>query len=203
MTAQYNVPLGYAQCRYVFSVSGLTDAMGFTLGVFSSSLTPSEVAEACHAAFLEDIWTFGTAAATSWTWQGVQLTTQLQGGPDLVAFGGPSQGTIANPTCPPNCCMLVRKNTALGGRKNRGRIFFPAAMVFEVSVDAAGFQSEGTIDVFNTQFLNFYDQLVLNDVHPQLYHQYDPALGELPEVPTPITSFSVQPQLATQRLRMR
>jgi hypothetical protein len=99
--------------------------------------------------------------------------------------------------------MLVRKNTALGGRKNRGRVYVPAGVLPEVGSNQAGFIDVADVAAWQGRWDDWFDAIVAADYNPYLYHQYDPDLGELPEVPTAITAFAVQPQIATQRLRMR
>lgn len=203
MTAQYNVPLGYAQARFVFTCAGLVDPMGCTLGVVQVNANPANAAGDINQAFVENILMFSTLMAEGWTYLGTDLTTQLQGGPSMDHVGVPLSGTIPSATPPPNCALLIRKVTALGGRKNRGRMFMPPATTYETQVDNAGFFAGATVTALQERWTNFFDALVAAGHTPYLFHQYDPDLGELPEIPTEITSLSVQSQLATQRLRMR
>jgi len=203
MTAQYNVPGGYSQCRFIWSCVGLTDPMGTTLGVFSAEGDKAAMAADISVAFISTILAAGGNMGTDWTYNGLELTTSDVGGPTVDQATASLAGTLPNPTVVANTATLVRKNTALGGRKNRGRLFIPPYGLFESEVNSAGFLNAGTITAVTGMWNAFLAALAVQSITPYLYHQYDPDLAELPEVPTEIISFACQPQVATQRLRMR
>lgn len=107
-------------------------------------------------------------------------------------------GSISD-ACPPvNCSLLVNKATALGGRRYRGRMFVPPCGVNEGAVDSIGTISGSTLTSNISQWSSFYDDLVADNIIPHLFHQ-----GGGAPVPTPITAFTVQALMATQRRRMR
>lgn len=107
-------------------------------------------------------------------------------------------GTVSDACPPSNCSMLITKTTALGGRRYRGRMFIPPAEINEGAVDSVGVVSGSTLTAFASHWDTFYDALVSDNCIPHLFHQ-----GAGAPVPTPITSFTAQSQLATQRRRMR
>lgn len=203
MTLQYNVPGGYAQWRTTFSVDGLTDPMGFTMGVFSSTLAYDLVNTNVAIKFRDEVLEAGALMGTHWRWLGSSLTWIAPGGPITYESPASMSGTAAVETVPPNSAVLVRKQTALGGRRNRGRLFMPPCTTYETQVDSAGFMAGATVAAVNIRWEDWRTTCEAIDCFFYLYHQYDPDLGELPEVPTQITGLAVQPQLATQRNRMR
>jgi hypothetical protein len=118
---------------------------------------------------------------------------------DLVAqFVSHTQGTVSDSPITSNCALLVRKNTALGGRRNRGRFFAPPSLLNEGAVDPSGNISSGPLASLQTLWTNFFNLLATADLEPQLFHQ-----GSSPPAPTPVTSFTVDSLIATQRRRMR
>ncbi len=101
---------------------------------------------------------------------------------------------------PQNTSVLVKKITNRGGRRGRGRMFFPyltpATTVSEIGVLAAGL-----ITNYNTRLNNV--QAALNAIGggPVLLHE---STGTTPPgLPTPITDFQLSCVIATQRRRLR
>jgi hypothetical protein len=107
-------------------------------------------------------------------------------------------GSVSDACPPSNCALLVNKSTALGGRRYRGRMFVPVAQINEGAVDSVGVVSGSTLTAAATAWNTAYTNLVADDVIPHLFHQ-----GGGAPVPTVVTAFTVQTQLATQRRRMR
>lgn len=141
----------------------------------------------------------------------------------LVKFGpdetGPSSvlpmigsGTIVGQTEPPQIALLVQKNTALGGRRGKGRMFWPGLP--EGDVDPGGVLRSGVAASWQGMFDAFLDGLSSNDIAMHLLH--DPAthwvlvdgqprripnVGSVPPAPSPVTSLTVKSVVATQRRR--
>lgn len=124
----------------------------------------------------------------------------------VVGLGGPE-------TLPSNCALLIRKVTGLGGRRNRGRVFLPGC-IGESQVSNTGLINpadavaaleawEVTTDAYtalgNDLYL-FHNDEVRNPAFPPpstvLMANPDPD-------PTLITSWVLDPVIATQRRRMR
>lgn len=156
----------------------------------------------------------GTSLATlAETWATVVWTNHLSGdtadnvivtavtainaaayGEFILNDGGARTGA----TSPPQVSTLVRKQTAVRGRHNRGRCYWPGLLTDSEVAD------DGTIDdgrwinlseSWNAILTELVDD---NEVQPVVLHQegYD---GD----PTPITRFVVSRAIATQRRRLR
>lgn len=134
---------------------------------------------------------------TSWIFQGVQITKMLEDGPLTAQFLGPITGTITDTAMPPNVAVLVTKDTAAGGRRNRGRFFVPPVYPMEGSVDSGGVIGSTQLTSLRNWYTGTYNGLVSEDMVPCLFH------SKAPFTPTPVTSWTVQPLVATQRRRLR
>jgi hypothetical protein len=140
------IPVGYGQVTHLFSGAALPRGAAVTMG-FAVPDGPSidTVAGMLHDAFGDHILPKLT--------QDVQLDSSIvkygpnEDGPrtehsDVVVGSGGTQ------TSPPQVCYLVRKQTLLGGRKNRGRWYLPgvpeAAVLWNGAIGAteqAGLQT--------------------------------------------------------------
>lgn len=130
---------------------------------------------------------------------------------DAVGAGPGPIGT--NPTTPV-LAALVTKNTASGGRRGKGRAFFPG-MVGEADVDASGVVTAARVTSLQTSFNAWWQDLTDDAIPPYLLHDhsYDWVIeGGQPKrvpnddpvpAPTLIESFSVASVVATQRRRQR
>jgi hypothetical protein len=128
--AQVSVPLKHSTLlRTAFVTFGIDNQGSFT--------TPTDIAEAVWDPWNDNF--------------GPRIDTECLMGPIHVQMGtgsgiNPGDGTSsANGTSsldslPPNCAILVRKVTGLGGRANRGRFYVPFAC------DETGVAQNGTID---------------------------------------------------------
>lgn len=104
---------------------------------------------------------------------------------------------------PQNVAVLVRKETDLAGRRNRGRLFWPS--VARGNVNSVGQLSDTTVEGYQDTFDQFYVTMFTNGEATGLsdftiLHTVSPG-GDLP--PTPIARFSVEPVVASQRRRLR
>jgi hypothetical protein len=95
---------------------------------------------------------------------------------------------------PPNVSVLVRKNTALGGRKGRGRMYIPG--VAEADSDGAGVMSSVRQAAWQAQADTFLVAAALGGLAGVVLH-------EDATTPTPIISLAVDGRVATQRRRLR
>jgi hypothetical protein len=192
------IPPTYFNCRYLHSCEGVIDPFGFSIGGhMPGDQLMSEVALNLYESYSIMVWGSGSAAADTYTFQGVQLTVGDVSGPMIAQHLVPISGSIASNVPPVNLAVLVTKNTALGGRKNRGRLFLPTGVLFEPEVDPAGQITSGAQAALQQRFEDFLAELQLRDVAPWLLHSHPD------DEPTPIMSFSVQSLCATQRRRMR
>lgn len=197
------VPVGYTELTWVFKVNTSPKEMTTSLAVLDISVGgPRSVADMASDGYTEmhdtnrpgapgqmiDEYSLESCVAAFGTSSG-----------DLVAqFVSHSQGTVSDSPITSNCALLVRKNTALGGRRNRGRFFAPPTLLNEGAVDASGNISSGPLASLQTLWTNLFNGLASADLEPQLFHQ-----GAFAPSPTPVTSFTVDSLIATQRRRMR
>lgn len=106
-------------------------------------------------------------------------------------------GTSTGDPLPNNSALLVKKLTGLGGRKNRGRNYYPDVLVS--AVDGSGVIDVSSRDSYQTAWDTFIAELngVPGLESPHLLH------SDEADNPTLITAFVVQSKIATQRRRMR
>lgn len=188
-----NIPTGYAQVTLGFTGSPLPFGAAVTFGVETSAIdTPIELADIV-AVELSDS----------------GIVSQIPTGVDLsnihVKLGPNSTGrSVDRPTGLngsggtagyPGVCALVQKITDIGGRRGRGRMYWPC--VPEASV-AAGGALDGS----------FQAALITNleEIRVGLEAASQPMVllhSHVDDSPSPILALSVSSQTATQRRRNR
>lgn len=192
------IPEGFTNCRYVFTASGVLDPMGFGLGHQGlPGVTAEEVAGIAYSRFQARLIPTPAAMLNGWTFQGVQATKTVGGEPTVGEHMVPIVGTGGGTGTVLNSAILIRKNTAAGGRKNRGRMFFPPFNLEELSIAISGVLAPAFTASVQILLDDWHEDLSVFEAPPWLFHS-DPA-----DAPTPITSFSIQSLAATQRRRMR
>lgn len=190
------IPAGYGQVNLVFTganaPTGMECTFGINVGTYSADPTSAavDIGDALGASNLDSL-----------TCDDVNLTTiMVKYGPDATgpsgffAFSG--EGTLGNQLAP-NTAVLVQKITALGGRAGRGRLYWPAAT--EAGTGSDGVLTAGSVAVLQTAFSAFFTALQSTDLEPVLLH----GEGSPIVLPTPLTAFTVQSRVATQRRRLR
>lgn len=192
------IPTGYAQLNMIFTgpsvPTGAECTVGFdrTAGPSTPSAAASEIAtiiEGCTQLF--------SATKTD-----IKMSTLL------VKFGpnatGPSavlavdfDGTYASTDGAPATAYLIRKNTAMGGRQGRGRLYWPGPPL--VDIGPGGVIESNLVGDMNTGFTEFFTEMAAADMPLVLLR----AEGSPITTPEPLTGFSCQTTLATQRRRQR
>lgn len=194
------IPPGYAQCVLRWSLTGDPEEMLSTLGVAleGTADTPEEIASTFRVMWASNF--PASFMSNAWTFIGVTAYVGQDGGPPvsgesiLNVVGTSTQGPL-----PQNNALLVRKQTGLGGRRNRGRMFLPAAYLGEGDVSASGVCAPALVSGYQGAFDDFVADLTgLGTLGPPvLFH------SAAPSTPTVISSLSVQNVIATQRERLR
>jgi len=133
--------------------------------------------------------------STSWVFVGVDITQEAGSGPLVGSATSAVTGSNAISPCPPNVCFLLKKNTARGGRKGKGRGFLPPIWIAENNVDAAGVLAGTNLTALNVLWANALTDLASASKPAVLLHSD----GSTPDV---ITSWFVEPVVATQRRRL-
>lgn len=194
------IPLGFAEIRWFFTGSGAPTGAATTLGAeVTLPTTPQAKVEEAHDAFGDEVMPFLV--------QNVGLSrTELKFGPEqtgiTVETSGERSGGVLTPQAAPNLAYLVIKQTALGGRRGKGRLYLPG--VAEAAVDQAGNVLSSQVSTLDDAFEALRLRLVAIGLEPHLLH--DPPQGQNPSPqppPTEIVSFSASAVAATQRRRMR
>jgi len=158
-----------------------------------------------HAIALNSCWktSFPASAFSSrYTYKGARVVYRLPGGGDLLE-GEITESIVGTGTASPipsNSALLVRKTSSLGGRRNKGRFYFPPWFLPESSIDSNGRMSSGDVAGLQTRFTSFFDCFIEGTdpvVIPVILHSSGSP------TPTAVNAFVVQDQIATQRRRMR
>lgn len=192
------IPPGFAQLVYRFTLASDPEPMVVTIGRNLSTYGGIDQADVDTMAGY-----FTTASPASslysvYRYEGMTLYQGQDGAPPVVWESSPSvafQGTAAGETLPQNCAYLVRKRTALGGRRGRGRMYVPPFWFSEATVDSRGYLTSAAVTAAQTRMNNWFSGSGWVILHA-------PGISATPD-PTEIVSFVVQNQIATQRRRMR
>jgi hypothetical protein len=204
MTKQYHLPVGYAACRFRWGGDALEEEASFTLHVATTGLTPEQISGAAQTAAYEHLLNFGTSMSNSYNFRGVDVSLSTIEGEPIITEGTLNiTGGSAGPVVPPNCALLVSKVTGVGGRRNRGRVYYPPVTLNEDQVSNSGTITPATLLLYQADWDAFLAELELSNIPPVVAHQYDPDLGETALTPTPMISFVVSGRIATQRRRLR
>lgn len=194
------IPVGYGQAAIHFRCSGASKDSVITLGYNPTTLDPAEDAESIYSHLTSSSagdppYEAGNMSS-SWTFKGVSCTEMDDTGPLLGEFFQSLVGTATLAVPPVNCTMLISKNSSVGGRKGRGRMFPPVCGIAESAVDPMGVITTLEVNAQQDAWDLVYDRMVADDLLPVILHS---SAG----TPAPITSFTVQSTIATQRRRLR
>lgn len=194
------VPEGYSDVTLIVTAAGITREFTTSIGIAPITLDPPTPAE-----IADNFYDISTAADRPWhpslmsnqyTFQGVSVRTTVDGLPLIGTHLDPVQGTNSLGPSPCNCALLVKKNTAAGGRKNRGRMYVTPHIIAETHVNAVGVIDDDVVATVQTWFDSWVDDIVGLDYEGVLFHSDS-------TTPTQLSSLSVESLIATQRRRMR
>jgi len=194
------VPEGFTNVTLVWLSNGAPRYKTTSFGVFGPLVGPEDATTIAAQVFgnFTAAGKPGTAAnmVNTWSFEGVNATQTVAGLPVLGSDFVHIQGTKTGPSDSSNTAIVVKKRTAAGGRKNRGRMYAPAAGLDETVVDQNGFISSASVTLLQNQWGQFFTDLTGHGYEVVLFHSDGSA-------PTAITQFSVENQVGTQRRRMR
>lgn len=192
------IPTGFGQANFRFGGAGLPTGAEVTMGfrlLTGSAVLPNDI-----AADLADVW--NTSVKTQQCNQIVLDEVYVKLGPNATGPDGVSSygvaGTLSADMASCNTAILWRKVTGAGGRRGRGRMFWPGPR--ETDIGPNGALSAGALTSWNTTIGNFSAGLAYYFIQPVLLHS---AGITVTPAPTDITSFAVLPIAGTQRQRMR
>nr|CRY96200.1 hypothetical protein [uncultured prokaryote] len=186
-------------------LAGDPDPYACTFGVATdlASFSPQEHADHVGLAWVTSIL---DGQSDDLTFASATCRFGQDGGDDLIIDSDliPYSGGSNTEKLPQNCAVLVRKNTSLGGRKNRGRLFIPS-LASDSVVSMTGVIDPTAVATFQGRMDDFVDYLNTDPVTAGLSTPM--VILHAPSVvlvdPTPVTSLTVQPMIATQRRRLR
>lgn len=199
------IPTGFGLVAWEFSMPGDVEPWYCTLGVDlpSGGESPSFYADDLFIAWRDNV--LGLQSTTMTLNQ--CIVKMGSDGPPVMGYStlGTAPGQTSGSFLPQNCAMLVDKMTNSGGRRNRGRMYIPAALP-EANVDNVGTITTGLVTGANVAFGGLWEALQngvapTNIAYPPVI-LHSPGISALP-LPTPITSFRVQSVISTQRKRLR
>jgi len=195
------VPVGEGQARIRWKVVGQPRLMETTLGIrdledepFSGS--PDILAEQVGDSLIDATIGVATQISNQFTLVGVEVMIMTADGPLTGEYPMNIVGTATFQPPPINTAWIWRKNTATGGRRNRGRMYWPCARLGETAIDAAGTITPANVSAEQDDANAFRLALGGNGLKPVLQHS-DGGPS------TVVTSFAVENIVATQRRRMR
>jgi hypothetical protein len=188
------IPIGYAQVNFKWGGAGFPTGAECTFGVGrGSTSTPEE-----DAVDIRDITLTRLSDRIPST---VTLSSILvKYGPNTTGpfheLGVAEAGTGSSGDVNPNVAMLIRKTTSLGGRKGRGRWYWPVA---EDQVGQAGVlkTSPDQVTAMNEALALWLGDMATNDHTVYLLHNHPD------DAPNIVTALSTQATTATQRRRLR
>lgn len=192
------IPLNEAQVTLVFTVAGNVRPMVMTFGVRPDvqGATASQIASGVRALYVSSTLGSPGAFSSSYTWTETRVQKMTSTG---IAFAGITQpvvGTATANTVPVNGAVLIRKETQDGGRKNRGRMFWPPMAFNEAIVSPAGVIAAAELAAEQTKWNTFVSSLSSGD-YPMVVQHSDGSPSTL------VSGVSLSNLLATQRRRMR
>lgn len=187
------IPAGFAQVNLQFTGSGVPTGAEMTFGVKANTVTnATDIAElagdACVTANIRSLYTSGMTLSN----------VHAKIGPNVSGPSGDSvetqTGTAGGDTSPPNVALLIKKSTAVGGRKGSGRMFLPC--IAENRTDAGGGITSTLLTAAQTVFDDLRSELIALDIDMVLLHNDA-------TTPNDVTALTVQALAATQRRRLR
>jgi len=197
------VPIGDAVATFVLEVAGGSKQMTWSIGF-------TDVAAIDGPAMAETIYESAISGgggdpsiyypdniSDDYTFVGVSLSVMTAPGPLVFDHFDPVEGTLTpNFPLPKNCCVLITKRSASGGRKNKGRAYLPPTRFTEADVDANGVLASLYVTSINDSLASFLTLMDTAGYEPVIHHS-DGSPG------TAITSMDCGSLIATQRRRLR
>lgn len=200
------IPEGFGNAAFRFQLAGKPREFVTTAGFKPDPAVtlPNTMAELLRLAFTSTgAPAFGPANIISgWTFVGVTVTYMGALGPLPGISEVPVIGTAPVGSMPPNGAYLVRKTTARGGKKGRGRFYVPPFNLSELGVDNIGAIAPDSLSGLQGEWNIFLSACATEGVPLFLLHD-NPLPPLLPPPPDAILSVIVEGMTATQRRRLR
>lgn len=201
------IPVGFAEVGIELRHTLDPDPWFVTFGVsFETMSAFDDVFATIEAAWANStVLTPNTALSSSAAFTGINLRVGTATEPIILRKNVNHVGTNTGSFLPQNCAILVKKNTLLGGRRNRGRMFWPN-MLDEGTVNDVGLLNPSTITNNQTSANNFFnllqDPTVIDGAALNMHVLHSEGKSSVPP-PTPVSSLTVDSVISTQRNRLR
>jgi len=197
------IPEGFAECAYVMKHDLDPVPWLVTFGISMEGVgasDPENTADNLAGAYDAHL---SPGIDDNITMQAVRMTIGAAGSGDHVIFekGYSIPGGAGPQRLPQNCALLVKKQTALGGRKGKGRFYWPG-MLTSAGVNEVGQLDGGLVDALQTAFEAWFAAVGTGaEASPLMLLHNDTGAGT--PVPTVVTRLQVDSLLSTQRRRLR
>ena len=192
------IPAGFGMVLHSYRLTASAKIQAITYG-FSPAAgeTPAQM-----ATFLHNAWSANVGGDSfidsDYTFEPTEIRfNDPVDGIQVAIAGTASVGLLAGERLPPNCAVLVRKITAIGGHAFRGRIYLPPCFISEGNINEAGILNAADRTVVQDRINTWEGIVVTGSYGLILLH------SSVLVAPTPITSWIVDSQIATQRRRLR
>lgn len=204
MPIEVNVPVGFGLGSF-FGGIGITSTEIWAL-TFGIDVATPPYTQANNDGLLDDfINDFAPILSSNYSIQGLRMSIAQDGDPLVFTSEDPTFGARPGGSEePPQIAALVRKNTGVGGRRNRGRWYLPGVLN-DADVDMTG-------GITTTRRTAIQDQMNLlfsafsasnNITGMVILHSWDTATPPVPAPnPTPVAALAVQQFVGTQRRRL-
>lgn len=191
------IPPGYAEVWFQFNLSADLEPMYSAIGVDVASGTPVDQASADAMLSVGHLALQAQLAPEYTLGPGFVIAGQDGGDVRIDGSATPINATASGNALPNNTAFLIRKVTATGGRRGRGRMFIPGPR--EATVDPTGIINTTDRNNLQTAMNNLRTNMIaLASVDAVVLLHQTP-----PQTPDVITALTVQTRVATQRRRMR
>lgn len=191
------IPAGYGLCTVLLSITGRTKFYSVAFGYNAGAAVEDNNTGALLSALQDGTGLFAHARmSTQYAVEGIR--TRQQSDTDEFSYDDltRTQGTQSLLPPPANTCVLVRKNSVLSGKKNRGRFYLPPFNITQTDVDVNGDIATAALAEPQTGANTTLAALATADLPMVILHH---GTG----VPTPVASLTVEGTVATQRRRIR
>lgn len=191
------IPPGFAEAWMQFNVTGDPENMYTALGLdLAVGVTATQAAADAILAAMQGA--IDNAVGNDYTIGPGHVIFGQDGG-DIRIDGStaPVAGLGVGPSLPNNCAWLLRKLTASGGRRGRGRMYIPGCI--ESGVGASGGVGGAAFTVLQAVGTNLISALEALAEVEDVVLLHDTA----PFDPTDITAIEPSTKIATQRRRLR
>lgn len=190
------IPTGFAQVNITYEVGTWPYRPQNVFGVKTTEFvgTTTEFAEAIYDIWVAEMCAYMTTDVDI-------LQARVKYGPNATGptedWNGAASGDETGPTTQPAECMLIRKNTSLGGRQGRGRFYLPGMR--STFLTPSGLWDSSLVTSQQTEVNQWLAAMIAADIPPVLLH----GVGTSDTTPEDIVSLTVDSRVATQRRRNR